>query len=230
MIPLKDDNPRTAYPIVTISLIVINVLVHLYVLSLPAGYAELFYRSYGAIPAAIVQGEGLSRLFTSMFLHGGIMHLGGNMLYLYIFGDNVENSMGSGRFLLFYLLSGLAAALTHIIFSPMSTIPMIGASGAISGVLGAYALTFPGARVLVVIPIFIFLQTFYIPAVVVLFFWFFMQLGSGLLSLGAGSGGGIAWFAHVGGFVAGMALVKRFVRYPPYRLGAPPPRYFDDDF
>ncbi len=232
MIPLKDDNPRTAYPVVTMTLIVVNVLVHLYRLTMPDWQVELFYHRYGAVPVEILQGEGVLRLFTSMFLHGGIMHLGGNMLYLYIFGDNVENSMGSARFFLFYVLSGLGAAFTHIFFSPFSTIPMIGASGAISGVLGAYALTFPGARVLILVPIFFFLQTFYIPAFVVLFFWFFMQLGSGLLSLGAGSGGGIAWFAHVGGFVVGMLLVKRFVRYPPRPLGPPPsPRhYFDDDF
>lgn len=222
MIPLKDDNPRTAFPIVNITIIVINVLVFLRQLTLSAAEVDLFVRSYGAIPVLIVHGEQLQTLFTSMFLHGGFGHIIGNMLYLYIFGDNIENRMGSLRYVGFYLICGLGAAASHVLIEPGSQIPMVGASGAISGVLGAYMITFPRARVLVLVPIIWYITTFRVPAVFLLGFWFLMQLTGGLAALGVQSGGGIAWFAHIGGFVLGVVLIKAFEKKQP--------RYYEDDF
>ena len=220
MIPIKDDNPRTGWPIVNFSIIALNLLVFFYQISLPDGLAEQFVYKYAAIPSAIFEGTRFQTLVTSMFLHGGFGHILFNMLYLYIFGDNVENSMGSLRYLAFYLLCGLGAAIAHIVMNPGSTVPMIGASGAISGVMGAYAITFPRARVLVLVPIFFFITTFRVPALFLLLFWFFTQLTSGLAALGL-EGGGIAWFAHIGGFVIGMILVKFFAKKRP--------RYVDVD-
>jgi len=155
--------------------------------------------------------------FTSMFLHGGFMHLGGNMLYLWIFGNNIEDAMGHGRFIVFYLLCGVAAVFAQALPDPESAIPMIGASGAISGVLGAYLLLFPHARVLVAIPIGFYVHTMSLKAGIVLMIWFGMQIFS---SLAAGDGPGVAWFAHIGGFVAGVALIPLF-KYPHVRLLAP---------
>ncbi len=210
MIPLKDDNPRTGWPVINFILIAINVLVFMYQITLPADLAERFAYTFGAIPARLIQGEGFYTLLTSMFLHGGFMHILFNMLYLYIFGDNVENSMGSLRYLAFYILSGLVAAGSHLVTNPDSTVPMVGASGAISGVMGAYAVTYPRARVLVLVPIFFFITTIRVPALFLLMFWFITQLSSGLASLGLQVGGGIAWFAHIGGFITGAILVKFF--------------------
>ncbi|MFH0989766.1 MAG: rhomboid family intramembrane serine protease [bacterium] len=152
---------------------------------------------------------------SSLFLHGGWLHLGGNMLYLWIFGDNVEDKLGHGRFIVFYLLTGFSASVLHIVIDPGSAIPTIGASGAISGVLGAYLLLFPGVRVLTVIPIFIFLQFVELPALVILGFWFVMQFFNGILSLGFETSGmgGVAWWAHIGGFAAGLILVMPFRKY-----------------
>jgi len=209
MIPLRDDNPVHVAPVVTIGLIAANVLVFLYQLTL-GPLEERFVLSYGAIPWHIVHLQRLPTLFTAMFLHGGIMHLSGNMLYLWIFGDNVEYIMGRARFLIFYLLSGLAAALTHIATNPLSPVPMIGASGAISGILGAYLLKFPGARVLVLVPTFFFLTTIRVPALFVLGLWFLNQILSGVAAVGLDISGGIAWFAHIGGFLAGLFLVSFF--------------------
>ncbi len=214
MIPLKDDNPRVAFPVVNTLLIVANVAVYLHEMFLPHAETEAFLRTYGAIPAQIVQGMNYSTLFTSMFLHGGILHILGNMLYLFIFGDNIEGAMGSVRYTIFYVLCGLGAAMSHILIDPSSGTPMVGASGAISGVLGAYMLTYPKARVLVLFPIFIFyVTTFRVPALVVLGLWFVNQLISGLIYQRDphGMGGSIAWFAHIGGFIIGMLLVKLFV-------------------
>ncbi|MBI3608749.1 MAG: rhomboid family intramembrane serine protease [Nitrospirae bacterium] len=221
MIPLKDDNPTTITPVVTVGLIVINAAVFAYQLSLGAA-GQAFVATFGATPLALFGGEPTSpipptvTLFTAMFLHGGIMHVGGNMLYLWIFGNNIEDVMGHGRFVVFYLLCGVAAAYAHALSAPASVVPMIGASGAISGVLGAYLLLFPRARVLTLIPLGFYTRLVYVPAAFVLGFWIVIQLFSGTLSLG-GRGGGVAWFAHVGGFLAGMLLIRLFVRRWPQR-------------
>lgn len=230
MIPLHDDNPTEIAPIVTIALIVLCSLVFLYEVSLPDQAGEAFVFQYGAIPASIFGHEAALpenavavpftlTLLTSMFLHGGWMHLIGNMLYLWIFGNNVEDAMGHVKFVIFYVVCGILAAVSHAVTDPASGIPMVGASGAISGVLGAYLLLYPRAQVLVLIPLGIFMRTMYVPAGFVLGFWFVLQLFSGGMSLGQG-GGGVAWFAHVGGFVAGMALIG-FFKHPNVRFFAP---------
>ena len=221
MIPLNDDNPTELPPIVTIALIATCSLVFLYQASLPERLGEAFVFQYGAIPAAVFgrtslppEFGGLSptaTLLTSMFLHGGWMHLIGNMLYLWIFGNNVEDVMGHVRFIVFYVTCGILAALSHAMTDPASTIPMVGASGAISGVLGAYLLLFPRAQVLVLVPMGFASRTMYVPAAVVLGLWFLLQLLSGGMSIGR-EGAGVAFWAHVGGFVAGMALIGLFKR------------------
>ncbi len=228
MIPFHDDNPTEITPVVTISFIVACVLVFLYELSLPPQFGELFFFKYGAIPAVVFGHAQLppevgglpayATLITSMFLHGGWMHLIGNMLYLWIFGNNIEDVMGHRRFLVFYLLCGILAALSHAFTATDSPVPMVGASGAISGILGAYILLFPRAQVLVLIPLGFFVRLMYVPAGFVLGFWFLLQLISG--SVSPGQGGGIAWFAHIGGFVVGMALIGLFKR-PNVRFFAP---------
>ncbi|HED52480.1 MAG TPA: rhomboid family intramembrane serine protease [Gammaproteobacteria bacterium] len=217
MIPLHDDNPTRSTPYVTIGIIIVSVVVFLWELSL-GKRLELAVYSLGMTPAVVFGGKQLlpqlnlvpewMTIFTSMFLHAGWMHLIGNMLYLWIFGDNVEDAMGHGRFLLFYLLSGVFAVLAQALPDPNSTIPMIGASGAISGVLGAYLLMFPHARVLVVIPFGFYLHTTRIPAGLVLAFWFLLQLFSSATS--SGQQGGVAFGAHIGGFIAGMLLIPLF--------------------
>jgi len=214
-LPLKDDNPTNTFPFVTVALILANCFVfyHQLTLSLPA--AQKFIFQWGAIPYQIVHGEVLYgkglfppflTLFSSMFLHGGFLHLIGNMLYLWIFGNNIEDTLGHFRFLLFYLLTGLGAALTQVFSDPQSTTPMIGASGAVAGVLGAYLLLFPHARILTLMFIFVFIRMIRIPALIVLGFWFLVQL----LSVTSGFETGVAFFAHIGGFVAGLILVKIF--------------------
>jgi len=208
MIPLRDDNPTARKPVITIALIVLNVL--MFYVEYQAGFEFMVYR-LGAIPGNILQGRDWFTLVTSMFLHGGLWHLAGNMLYLWIFADNVENIMGRPRFIAFYFLCGLIAAATHILMSGPSEVPMVGASGAISGVLGAYVVRFPRAKVLVIIPVFWFLMFREIPALFVLGFWFVMQLFSGVLVVGMPqTGGGVAFWAHIGGFLAGMVLVFFF--------------------
>ena len=217
MIPLRDDNPSSIAPVVTIGLIVACVLMFLWELSFGASSQRVVY-ALGVVPAVLL-GQGqlppeLSlvspwmTIFTSMFMHGGWMHLIGNMLYLWIFGDNVEDSMGHGRFVVFYLLCGIAAVLAQALPDPNSTVPMVGASGAISGVLGAYLLLYPHARVLVVIPLGFILQTMRVPAGIVLLLWFGLQLLSNAMAQ-AGQGG-VAFRAHIGGFVAGMLLIPIF--------------------
>lgn len=206
MIPIRDENARHHFPAVTILLIAANVIVYIYQILLPPTQMNEFILQYGAIPYYITHGTHLETIFTSMFMHGGFLHLGGNMLYLFIFGDNIESVLGSIRYLLFYLLCGVLAFASHYIFDLASQTPMIGASGAISGILGAYAVRFPHARVSVLVPIFIWIwRIFEIPAVWVLGFWFVMQLFSGVL--GSAQSGGVAWLAHVGGFVAGFLLM-----------------------
>lgn len=218
MLPLQDDNPTERPPIVTIAIIAACTLVFAYQLTLSEKPGEVFAFQYGAIPAVIFSHAALPHdivsipatltLITSMFLHGGWMHLLGNMLYLWIFGNNIEEAMGHLKFAVFYILCGILAALSHALTDPASQIPMVGASGAISAILGAYLLLYPRARVLVLIPP-PFFGTTYVPAVIVLGVWFLGQLYSGGIALGS-HGGGIAFFAHIGGFVAGMALVGLF--------------------
>jgi len=204
LIPLRDIIPSRTTPVVTISLIAVNVLVFIYELSLGRD-VDAFTLYWGLVPAAF----SWVAVFTSMFLHGGFMHVAGNMLYLWIFGDNVEDRMGHGRFLVFYLLCGVAAALAQTITAPDSVVPMVGASGAIAGVMGAYLIKFPRARIVTLVFIIVFVTTVEIPAWIMLLWWFVIQLFSGLGSLANTnySGGGIAWFAHVGGFVTGMLLM-----------------------
>jgi membrane associated rhomboid family serine protease len=224
MIPLRDDNPTMLRPIVTVAIIVLCTLVFLWQIALPKRAGQEAVYALGLIPAVLLgHGELPAMLrwvpppvtiFTSMFLHGGFLHIAGNMLYLWIFGDNVEDRMGHGRFVLFYLICGVVAALSQALPAPDSTIPMIGASGAISGVLGAYLLLYPRANVLVVIPLFIIPYTLRLPAVIVLGMWFVLQLLSSI----AGGGASVAFRAHVGGFVAGMLLLRLFARRgPPIR-------------
>jgi membrane associated rhomboid family serine protease len=236
MIPLKDDVPSRSVPIVTIALIALNIAAYVYQLSLglavdPSGRpaAEAFIFEFGATPCRLTatcdRGDFPSpyvTVFTSMFLHGSPLHVAGNMLYLWIFGDNVEDTLGHGRFLLFYLLSGVAAAAAQTITSPASTIPMIGASGAVSGVLGAYLLLFPYATILTLMIFGFFVRSVHIPAVIVLGFWIVLQLINGWLTvsasaMGRGESGGVAWFAHIGGFLAGMLLLLLFRPRPSRR-------------
>ncbi|HOC89485.1 MAG TPA: rhomboid family intramembrane serine protease [bacterium] len=205
MIPIRDDNARHHFPVVTISLIAANVIIFIYQSLLPATQVGEFILDFGAVPYYITNGSHLGTIFSSMFLHGGLMHLGGNMLYLFIFGDNIESVLGSVRYLLFYLLCGVLAFASHYIIDLSSQIPMIGASGAISGVLGAYAVRFPHARVSVLLPLVIIWQVITIPAVLVLGFWFVLQLFSG--ATGSAQSGGVAWLAHVGGFAAGVIFM-----------------------
>ena len=219
MFPLRDDNPPSRPPIVTRSIVVLCVLVFLWQFSLGGGGERVIY-ALGVIPAVLLGNAELppelalvsptTSVFTSMFMHGGWMHLIGNMLYLWIFGDNVEDSMGHGRFIVFYLLCGVAAVLAQALPDPSSTVPMVGASGAISGVLGAYLLLYPHARVLVAIPLGFYLHTTRLPAGIVLALWFGLQLLSNAMS--SGEGGGVAFRAHIGGFIAGMALIALFKR------------------
>ena len=212
-IPLKDYNPTKRFPIVTIVFIALNILIFFYQVSSPEGLQYHVFRA-GAIPYEITHFTSLSevpRLFppltllTSMFLHGGLFHLLGNMLYLWIFGNNIEDFLGPFRFIIFYLLSGLGASLTHIVFYPNSQVPMIGASGAIAGILGAYLILYPGARVLTLVFLFFFIRIVPIPAAIILGIWFLAQL------LNVGLGGGVAWFAHIGGFLIGLGLIKLYM-------------------
>ena len=211
MIPLRDVIPSRTTPVITISLIALNVVVFLYQLLLGEQVND-FILYYGLIPAAF----SWVAVFTSMFLHGGLLHVGGNMLYLWIFGDNVEDRMGHGRFLVFYLLCGIAAALAQTILNPDSVVPMVGASGAIAGVMGAYFVLYPHSRIVTLVPLFLFFQVMEIPAIFFLGIWFLMQFLSGVGSIATAVGGepagGIAFWAHVAGFLAGVSGVIVFRR------------------
>ncbi|MDR5675140.1 MAG: rhomboid family intramembrane serine protease [Armatimonadota bacterium] len=214
MIPLRDSVPARRPPVVMLSILAASVLVFLYEVGLPPDELAEFFRTFGVVPARLLGPDPpYFTLVTSMFLHGGWLHLLGNMLYLWIFGNNVEDAMGHGRFAVFYLLSGLAAAGLQVAFQPASSVPMVGASGAIAGVLGAYLVLFPHARILALVPLGFFTQLAEVPAVLFLPLWFLLQLVYGLASLGAPAqvGGGVAFWAHVGGFVAGVVLVRWFV-------------------
>jgi membrane associated rhomboid family serine protease len=206
MFPLKDTQPSYSRPVVTIALIVVNLLVFLFEYSLGPRTLNAFIEYYGLVPDHFQ----VSRIFTSMFLHGGWMHVLGNMWFLWIFGDNIEDLLGHAKFLVFYLLCGIVAALGQVIAGPYSTVPMVGASGAIAGVMGAYLVKFPRARVLTLVFVLFFITTIEIPAPLMLAYWFVIQLFSGFGSIAQThlSQGGTAFFAHIAGFVAGMALVK----------------------
>jgi len=214
LFPLKDDNPTTSFPFVTIGIIMANALVFYHQITLDFAESQRFIAQWGAIPYQIIYGKILHEapliplpltLFSSMFLHGGFLHLIGNMLYLWIFGNNVEDTLGHFRFFIFYLVCGLFAAVVQIFSAPDLTVPMIGASGAIAGILGAYLLLFPGARVLTLVFIIIFVKLIRIPAIIILGFWFVIQL------LGVGTAASnVAFFAHIGGFISGLILVKLF--------------------
>jgi len=213
LIPYKDDNPTRTFPFVTISFIAINILVFLYQVISPSGADKLVF-AYGAIPHNILTFETVQpihpalTIFTSMFMHGGVFHLAGNMLYLWIFGNNIEDRAGHIRFIIFYVFCGIAAAYAHAITGPDSRIPMIGASGAISGILGAYLMLFPRARVYTLLFFGYFVQVVKIPAAIVIGFWVVVQFINALLSTGLGSEGGVAWFAHIGGFLIGLLTIR----------------------
>jgi membrane associated rhomboid family serine protease len=218
MFPIADDNPRLETPVVTWSIIAVCVLVFFWQLSLGTTGGEIAVYEYGMIPARLFGAAQLqpelvavpawATVFTSMFMHGGWLHIGFNMLFLWIFGDNVEDSMGHGRYLAFYLVCGIAAALTQALVNSDSTVPMIGASGAISGVLGAYLLLHPHATVRTIVFLGFFVTMMHLPALVVLGLWFLLQLFNAALS--SSGAPGVAFWAHIGGFVAGMALVPLF--------------------
>ncbi len=219
MIPLKDSVSSRSWPVVNVLLILANVAVFVKELSFPDGrLLEAFLHDWGVVPLRLLSypWEDWPTIFSSMFMHGGWAHVGGNMLYLWIFGDNVEDRMGHFRYLLFYLLVGAAATLTQVSLNPASRIPLIGASGAIAGVLGAYFVLYPTARVLTLVPIFYFIRVVEIPALFFLGFWFVMQALQGMGSLThqalRGDVGGVAWWAHAGGFVAGLFFVGFFKR------------------
>jgi membrane associated rhomboid family serine protease len=208
MIPLRDVIPSRTTPVVTIALIALNALVFLYEQTLGDYPFRVFVATWGLVPAQF----DVVSLFTSMFVHGGWAHFLGNMLYLWIFGDNVEDRVGHGRYVVFYLGCGAVAAVAQSTINAGSDVPMIGASGAISGVLGAYIVMFPHSRVLTLVPIFIIIEFIEIPAVVLLGLWFLMQLVSGVGSLGLQNVGGVAFWAHAAGFIAGVATIGLFRR------------------
>ena len=227
MIPIRDRNPSGTFPYVTIGIIIINVFIFLYELSLGSDLA-IFVHQYGVVPVKAThyfQTPDLSLkdtffpFLSSTFLHAGFIHLIGNMWFLWIFGDNIEDRLGHVKYLCFYILCGAIASSVHVFFNSQSQIPCIGASGAIAAVLGAYMVTFPRARVTTIVPIFFFIQIIELPAVIVLGFWILIQFFGGTVSSTASaSGGGVAWWAHVGGFVSGIILFYTirilFVRKP----------------
>jgi hypothetical protein len=218
MLPLRDDRPSSRIPFVNYTLIAINILVFLWQLSLGERDASLMYQ-LALIPAQVTTGitpDDFLHLLTSMFMHGGWAHIGGNMLYLWIFGDNVEDAMGHGRYLVFYLLGGVLASAAHILTNLNSVIPTVGASGAIAAVLGAYLVLYPRARVLTLVTLGFFIRLTMIPAAIVLGLWFVLQLFQGVLSLGGPDMGGVAFWAHIGGFVAGLLLARLLARTPTY--------------
>jgi membrane associated rhomboid family serine protease len=222
LIPYKDDNPTRTFPFITIGLIAFNILVFLGQIASPSGMEKISL-SYGAIPQYILTFENVQPLhpvltiFSAMFMHGGILHLAGNMLYLWIFGNNIEDKLGHVRFLVFYIFCGIVSAYAHAITEPNSLIPMIGASGAISGILGAYLLLFPRAGVYTIIFLGFFIRIVKIPAFIVIGFWAIIQFANGLLSTGLIKEGGVAWFAHIGGFLTGLLTIKLWLSKKAYR-------------
>ncbi len=228
MFPLKDHNPTRTRPYVTLLFVAINVVVFAYELML-GDQLETFVAAWGAIPYELTRFEDLVgpvgggfdhapgpafiplTLLSSMFMHGSVMHIFGNMLYLWIFGNNVEDVLGHVKYFVFYILCGIVAGLAHVLFNPNSTVPTVGASGAVAGVLGAYLVMYPRARVLSLVFLGIFIRLMEVPAAVLLVLWFVMQSLQGFLSLGVREmSGGVAWFAHIGGFIAGVVLAFLF--------------------
>lgn len=219
MIPLWDEMPTKRIPVITIIFILINFLVYYYQFFMVVD-TNAFINTYGLIPIELTKGIALSpntpspvyiTILFSMFMHGGLVHLLGNMLYLWIFGNNVEDYLGRIRFIIFYILSGIFAALGQILIAPNSIVPMIGASGAIAGVLGAYLILFPRARITTLVFFGFFIRLIKLPAIFVLGLWIIFQLFYGLSELSlSGGGAGVAWFAHIGGFIGGIALIKLF--------------------
>jgi membrane associated rhomboid family serine protease len=238
MIPVGDRQPTRTIPYVNIAIIAVNFLVFFYELTLSTqatlfspSELDLWFQDWGAVPACITDSLGLKpdvdpravailcegdrtlvTPFTAMFMHAGWLHILGNMLFLWVFGDNVEDALGHVRYLLFYLLVGLAATAAQVALNMTDFVPMVGASGAIAGVMGAYLVMFPQARVAVIVPFLWFLGSTYVPAIVLIGMWFLIQLMSGVGSIGyaTGGGGGVAWWAHIGGFVAGLLLISLF--------------------
>lgn len=216
MIPLRDTIPSSRVPVVNYLLIAVNLLLFLYEVSLGEDLLP-FLERHAVVPVRFFEGgilppsRELLTPVTAMFLHGGWMHVLGNLLYLYIFGDNVEDTFGHAKYLLFYLACGVTSFAVQIAFHPVSSVPNVGASGAIAGVLGAYFLLFPRARVVTLLPLFVFFTVVEIPAVVFLGLWFLMQFVSGAASIGrSAASGGVAWWAHIGGFAAGILFLKLF--------------------
>ncbi len=220
MLPIRDNVPSRSFPVMTVSLIVVNTVIFLFEVSMGQRALAGFVTRYALIPghvAAYFSGAQLEPrrvffpFFSSMFMHAGWIHLIGNMWYLWIFGDNVEDRLGHVRFLVFYVLCGLIGNAAHYALNPASSLPALGASGAIAGVLGAYIISYPGARILVLLPIFFFIQFIELPALVVLGFWFILQFLSGAASVVAsGETGGVAWWAHIGGFLGGITIFYLF--------------------
>jgi membrane associated rhomboid family serine protease len=240
MIPLRDTIRSRSFPVVTLTIIVLNALVFIYEISLSPNGLDRLIGTFGMVPARLHLTQPLLLLnnplplitmFSHMYLHGGWLHIISNMWILFIFGDNVEDRMGSGRYFVFYTLSGLASGLLQALVAPASRVPAIGASGAIAGVLGAYFILYPAGRVLTLIPIFIIPWFVEVPAIVFLGFWFVSQLFSGLAALNmpnAANMGGVAWWAHIGGFLFGILAHRFFIRniHPAYYRDFP--RYPDD--
>src|SRR6516162_9794546 len=215
MFPLRDTQPSYSKPIVTVALIVINILVFLYEFSLDPYSQNAFIGTFGLVPDRFH----FANVITSMFLHGGWMHVLGNMWFLWIFGDNIEDILGHPKYLLFYLMCGIAAALTQVFFNPVSRAPMVGASGAIAGVMGAYMIKFPNSRIRTLLFLFIFFTMVDVPAWIMLIYWFGLQFVGGFESLASAqvTQGGTAFFAHVGGFVAGILFINLLGPAQPYR-------------
>jgi membrane associated rhomboid family serine protease len=223
VIPLKDTTPRRSFPFVTVLLIVINFIVFFHQIPLPHAAGDAFVHVYGLVPSRIefalagkhfTLAQAFVPLFTCMFLHGGWLHIIGNMWFLWIFGGNVEDRIGSASYLVFYLICGLGSGISQVVFSWGSTIPSIGASGAISGVLGAYIIFFPRSRILSLVPLLVIWFMARVPAWIFIGLWFVVQFLSGLGSLATTSSGGVAWWAHVGGFILGALLAKPFASSP----------------
>ncbi len=218
--PYRDDNPTLTFPWVTVGLIVMNVLIYLIMSAGGSRFFRYTVINYGLIPVELVHFQNYFpstavppalNLVTALFVHGGFMHLAGNMWFLWIFGDNVEDRLGHFRYLVFYILAGIAASLLHVAFFPDSTAPVIGASGAISGILGAYAILFPHARIRTIVFIFFFFDFIMVRSIIFIGIWILFQAVSGLFALGTGGNGGVAWFAHLGGFIFGIYMLWFFI-------------------
>lgn len=231
MFPLQDSNHARNFPFVNYSLLLLNVIFFLFEVSMPEEVLNEFIKTYGFVPRRFLEQFGIDQIFTifsAMFMHGGWLHLLSNMWALHIFGDNVEDKMGHISYFVFYIICGIVAAATQIFVLPDATLPTIGASGALAGVLGGYLLLFPTARIITFIPIFIIPYFIEVPAVLFLGIWFFTQFFTGLGALDASplaaESGGVAWWAHVGGFLAGMLLVKVFTAKKRHR------EYYPDEY